>query len=143
LDKRIEWVFILISYYLYHVYIHREHNIPGYSGHKPHPTHNGSLGPVRPSDKTTSHTTFKNHERILKDHEKPFAKRKWMLTNFFAAPAGETAGMNSTDGNVDAELFYHRYRPKEAMPKLGMKSDHAWISNHELKRSYVFTSAHY
>jgi hypothetical protein len=62
-----------------------------------------------------------------------------MLSNFFAAPLDERTN-SATDGNVDAELFYHNYRPKEALPKLGFKPEQSWISEHDLKRSYIFTS---
>ncbi len=112
-----------------------EHNIPGYSGFKPHFVHN-DIGPVQKSEQTVHSSTYKDLGKVLMDREKHFAKRRWLLSNFFAAPIGESAA-NSTDGIVSAEKYYHLYRPYEALPKLGMKSEQSWISVNDLKRTLI------
>ncbi len=115
-----------------------ERNLPGYMGHRPRSVHNDTQD-YRATDRTTSGNTYKNHELVLNDGDKPHVKRKWMLSNFFSAPTGEGA-MNAADGITDAEKFYKNFRPKEALPKLGMKSERSWVNEIDLKRSYIFQS---
>jgi hypothetical protein len=115
-----------------------EHNLPGYAGYKPHSFHNDK-GPVYPGTDSTTHMSYTHHQNsAIPDGEKLHNKRGMILKNFFTEP--KTSSVISADGCADAQTFFKKYRPYEALLKTGPAESRKWISDVDVKRSFIYTS---
>jgi hypothetical protein len=116
-----------------------EHNLPGYAGFKPHSVNNDK-GPTYPGIDTTHTRSFVRHSNIIDDKDKLHNKRSMILKSFFTEPKNSSAIL-SADGCADAQTFFKKYRPHEALMKSGAPESSKWIGDIDLKRSYIYTSA--
>jgi hypothetical protein len=114
-----------------------EHNLPGYAGFKPHAVPNDK-GPTKPGNNSIYTHSYQKH--ALLDAERPHHKQSMILKKFFTEPKGDSAVM-SADGCADAETFYKKFRPHEALLKTGPADSRKWITDVDLKRSFIYTSA--
>mmetsp|Transcript_2723 Transcript_2723/g.5106 ORF Transcript_2723/g.5106 Transcript_2723/m.5106 type:complete len:412 (+) Transcript_2723:42-1277(+) len=108
-------------------------DLPGYSGHKPHSIYNDTGRALHPDPTlTTTGTTAKyvaedTIERAMnnRDHAKSNE-----LKAFFSRGEGEDVGQV-------ADSYFQKFRPLEGLMKSGPAAEHAWISEQQLRRSYI------
>uniref|UniRef100_A0A7S4GFS5 Flagellar associated protein n=1 Tax=Eutreptiella gymnastica TaxID=73025 RepID=A0A7S4GFS5_9EUGL len=108
-------------------------DLPGYSGHKPISIYNDTGRPMKPEPELTTSGTAAKYvaddevERAMnhRDHAKSNE-----LKAFFSRGEGEDVGQV-------ADSYFQKFRPLEGLMKSGPAAEHAWISEQQLRRSYI------